>query len=139
MFNRYSKKMIAVFALFILFFILASEVFASYAFTLYNEGDTVMEYSSSKLEGNVYVRADYSPQYYNGELVFSLQKKGLFGYSNVGSRQKKSTYGKVTEIAYWQSNSKTEYRGFLELAKADSPTKWSCMTGHLSVGQNNHA
>lgn len=137
MFKKYSKRVMVAFIFFMSFFMLATEVFASYAFTLYKEGDTVMEYSDSKLKGNVYVRADFSPQYYDGELEFQLQKKGLFGYSNVGNRQRKSTYGKAVEIAYWQSNTKTEYRGFIELTKADSPTRWSCISGYLSVGQNN--
>ncbi len=107
-----------------------SPVFA-YSYTLREVGDTVMEYSDKELKGTIHVVATHYPQYYRGELEFQLQKKGIFGYSNYGKKQTYSTYNNTKSTAEWSCNTKTMYRGFIELTKADSPTRYSSINGSL--------
>lgn len=138
MLKKYSKKVVALSFIFISMFALVSTVYASYHYYLENEGQTVMEYSDSELSGNIYVKATFQTQLYNGELTYQLQKKGLFGYSNVGSKQTQSTYRKSQDQAWWYKNPKTMYRGFIELSKKDTNSVYAGLSGYLSVGENNH-
>ncbi len=130
MFKQHSKKLIMFSFLFISSFMFLSHVFA-YSYTLREVGDTVMEYSDTKLSGTIYVTATHYPQYYRGELEFQLQKKGILGYSNYGNKKAYSTYNKTVDKADWYSKTNTNYRGFIELTKADSPTRFSSISGSL--------
>lgn len=132
MFKQHSKKIIAASFLLMSIFMFTSPVFAKYSYTLREEGDTVMEYSDTKLSGTIYINATHYPQYYRGELEFSLQKKGLLGtYSNYGSKYRRTTYNSSHDIVDWKCKTKTMYRGFIELTKADSPTRYSSINGSL--------
>lgn len=137
MLKKYTKKVVAVSILFMSIFMFASTVYAAYHYYLENVGDTVMEYSDSELSGNIYVNATFHTQYYDGELEYQLQKKGLLGYSNVGKKQKQSTYRKSQDLVWWKSNSKTMYRGFIEMTKKDTDSIYTGLSGYLSVGENN--
>ncbi len=138
MFKRESKKLFVILTLVLSVFMFTLEAFASYHYVLEYVGDTVMEYSDTELKGKIHVNATFSMQYYDGELEYQLQKKSLFGYSNVGNRQRKSTYNKTQDYAEWDcSNSKTMYRGFIELTKKDTRGSYNSISGYLSVTSNN--
>ncbi len=137
MFKRHSKKVFLTVTLMLSIFMLISEAFASYHYVLEYVGDAVMEYSDTEIKGNIYVNATFHTKYYNGELEYQLQKKGLFGYSTVGNRQRKSTYNQTQDHAWWYCDTKTMYRGFIELTKKDTNSVYKSLSGYLSVGSNN--
>lgn len=113
---------------FIMIFVSVAVVFASVSYKFTSVGQSVDEVSSSKLSGNVSLRATHD-KYYNGQLAFSLSKKTLLGYSFI-SRQQVNTYNKTLEVVSWSNCSNANYKGTLLLNVADS--NYSQISGTFS-------
>lgn len=140
MFKKYSKKIFVFSALFMSIFMFTSTVFAEYDFVLNKVGETYMEYSETKLKGNIMVKAVHYPQKYNGEIQLQLQRKELLGYKTVGNRQNFSTYNLNVTCAYWDTSKYVsyDYRGFIELTQKDTNSAYNGLSGYLSVSENNN-